>query len=94
MTDKLVIAELQNDGQFDCLQGVDFPVTVAAIKVKGCTGVCVPFTEIWRITDSPITPKDLLMGEPGYPSINNVGGVLYFSVQLGEAIIREGRDND
>lgn len=94
MTDKLVVAELQNDGQFECLEGVDFPVTVAGIKLEGRSGVVVPFTEIWRITDNPITPEDQEIGDPADTITANVGGVLYFSVKLGEAIIRDGRDHD
>lgn len=93
MTDKLVVVELQTDGAFECMQGVELPATVAAIQVSGSNGVCVPFTEIWRITDNPITKEDKEFGEPGFrPAIG--GEMLYFSVQLGEAIIREGRDHD
>lgn len=94
MTDKLVIAELQNDGQYECMKDVDFPVTVAAIKAEGSLGVCVPFTEIWRITDNPITPDDQALGEPDCHPSNISGGMLYFSLLGGEVTVHEGRDHD
>ena len=94
MTDKLVIAELQSEGQYECLSGVDFPVTVAALKVACCAGIYVPYTEIWRITDTPITGHDEDIGGAVYPDTKSIGPVLYFSVNLGEAVIREGRDHD